>query len=56
MYDRKYCFEIFGFDFLLDSELNSWLLEINTNPAIDECSNILKVLIPRLIGNLILKK
>lgn len=29
---------MFGFDFLVDEELNSWLIEVNTNPAIDECS------------------
>ncbi|EGR34189.1 tubulin-tyrosine ligase family protein, putative [Ichthyophthirius multifiliis] len=37
--DRKQCFEIFGFDFIIDNQLNSWLIEINTNPAIEECSN-----------------
>ena len=32
--DRKFgCFEIFGFDFMLDSELNPYLLEVNINPA-----------------------
>ena len=28
------CFEVFGFDFMLDSELNPILLEININPAL----------------------
>lgn len=32
--DRKFgCFEVFGFDFMLDSELNPYLLEVNINPA-----------------------
>jgi D-alanine-D-alanine ligase-like ATP-grasp enzyme len=32
--DRKFgCFEIFGFDFMLDSQLNPYLLEVNINPA-----------------------
>ncbi|EGR27473.1 tubulin-tyrosine ligase family protein, putative [Ichthyophthirius multifiliis] len=51
MHNRKHCFEIFGYDFLIDSELNIWLLEVNTNPAIDECSNILKKLVPRMIDD-----
>lgn len=38
--DRKLCFEMFGFDFLIDAELNTWLIEVNTNPAIEECSAV----------------
>lgn len=49
--DRKLCFEIFGFDFIIDSSYNSWLIEINTNPSIDESNELLKILIPRMIGN-----
>lgn len=29
---RKQCFELFGFDFLVDEDFRSWLIEINTNP------------------------
>lgn len=32
--DRKFgCFEVFGFDFMLDQQLNPYLLEVNMNPA-----------------------
>ncbi len=40
--ERKYCFEIFGFDFLLDAFGNPWLIEANTNPCLDEASPLLK--------------
>jgi len=38
---RKQCFEIFGFDYIIDSELNVWLIEVNTNPCIEESSKLL---------------
>ena len=47
---RKYCFEIFGYDFIIDSEYRIWLIEVNTNPCIEESSPLLKVLLPRMLG------
>ena len=29
---RKACFELFGFDFLIDEDFRTWLIEVNTNP------------------------
>lgn len=29
------CFEVFGFDVLLDQQLRAWLLEVNTCPALN---------------------
>jgi glutathione synthase/RimK-type ligase-like ATP-grasp enzyme len=49
--DRKYCFEIFGFDFILDDEQEVWLIEVNTNPCIEESSPLLKMYIPRMLDD-----
>lgn len=51
-YRRKNCFELFGLDFMLDSDLNCWLIEANTNPCLEETSKILETLLPRLIDDM----
>ncbi|CAD8114381.1 unnamed protein product [Paramecium sonneborni] len=47
----KYSFEIFGYDFMLDENLKPWLIEINTNPCLEESSPLLKELIPKMIDH-----
>ena len=47
---RKNIFEILGYDFIIDKNYQSWLIEINTNPCIEESSGLLKKLLPRMIG------
>jgi len=50
---RKNCFELFGYDFILDEDFNSWLIEVNTNPCLEESSNLLKMLLPRMIEDML---
>lgn len=50
---RRNCFELFGYDFIIDEDLNVWLIEVNTNPCIEDSSSILKILLPRMIDDLI---
>lgn len=52
--DRKFgCFELFGFDFLLDDNLNPYLIEINTNPAIYTDTQVQKDLLPKLVEDIV---
>ena len=51
-YKRKHCFELFGYDFILDEDFNTWLIEVNTNPCLEESSNLLKILLPRMIEDM----
>lgn len=50
---RKGCFELFGFDFLLDEDFRIWLLEINTNPFLGTPNRDMKVLVPQMMEDAI---
>jgi len=45
------CFEIYGFDFMIDNEFNVWIIEVNTNPCLDQCNNHLSRLLPAMLDD-----
>jgi len=49
--NRQNCFEIFGYDFIIDSDFNPWLIEVNSNPCIELSSKLLSMLIPRMLDD-----
>lgn len=49
----KYQFELFGYDFIFDEDFNIYLIEVNTNPCIEESSNLLKTLLPRMLEDML---
>ena len=34
--NRKFCMEIYGYDFMVDENMAPWLIEVNTNPCLEE--------------------
>ena len=48
---RKYNFEIFGFDFMLDCNFEPFLIEVNSNPGYEESSPLIKMLVPRMLDD-----
>lgn len=46
-------FEIFGLDFMIDSDLKLWLIEVNSNPCLELSCPILSQIIPNLIENVL---
>ena len=49
--NRKFCMEIFGYDFMVDNKMQPWLIEVNTNPSLEESSTLLRKLIPRMLDD-----
>ena len=45
------CFELFGYDFIIDNEYNPWILEINNNPGLSISSPVIEKLIPRMMDD-----
>lgn len=50
--NRRACFELFGYDFMIDRTLKVWLIEINTNPCLDESSEVLEKLLPKMVDGM----
>lgn len=50
--DRKFgCFEVFGFDFMLDDKLNPYLLEVNMNPAMFLDTKTMTDMLPKFVSD-----
>ena len=49
---QKYNYELLGYDFILDKDLNTVLIEVNTNPCLEESNALLKHLLPRMLDDM----
>ena len=47
-----YCYEIFGYDFMIDKNNKTWMIEINTNPSFSESNDTVTTIIQRMLGTL----
>jgi len=48
---KAFSFEIFGYDFMIDEDLDPWMIEANTNPCFELSSPYLARLIPAMVEN-----
>ena len=48
---KTFSLEIFGYDFMIDEDLDPWLIEVNTNPCFELSSPYLASLIPAMVEN-----
>ena len=44
-------FEVYGYDFMLDDDFKTYLIEVNTNPCLEMSSPLLARLIPNMMEN-----
>lgn len=49
---RKNSHELYGYDFMVDENLNSWLLEINCSPSLEHSTLITTNLVKKMVSDL----
>ena len=50
---RTNCYELFGFDILIDSDLKPWLLEVNVCPSLSSSSPLDKQIKTMLLSDVL---
>ncbi len=50
---RKPCFELLGYDFLIDEDFRLWLIEINTNPYFGVPNPYIEKVLPKMMDDLL---
>ena len=50
---RKQCFELLGYDFLIDEDFRIWLIEVNTNPYFGVPNTFIAGLLPNMMDDLL---
>eukprot|EP00831_Metopus_contortus_P079270 TRINITY_DN7853_c0_g1_i7.p1 TRINITY_DN7853_c0_g1~~TRINITY_DN7853_c0_g1_i7.p1 ORF type:complete len:253 (-),score=33.89 TRINITY_DN7853_c0_g1_i7:128-886(-) len=49
---RRNCFELLGFDFLIDEDFRIWLIEVNTNPYLGIPNPLIEGIMPKMLNDL----
>jgi hypothetical protein len=49
---RKNCFELLGYDFMIDEDFRTWLIEVNVNPYLGIPNDYIRDLLPKMIDDM----
>ena len=50
---RKNHFELFGYDFLIDEDFRTWIIEVNTNPFLGIPNKFIADLMPVMVSDML---
>lgn len=53
MINDKHCFECYGYDIVIDSDLKAWLLEVNASPSLSATTHSDRVMKMQLVNDII---
>jgi tubulin monoglycylase TTLL3/8 len=51
--EKKGSFQLYGFDIMMDKRFKPWLIEVNSNPALDYSTKITEKLVPEMLEDMI---
>lgn len=57
MINDKHCFEMYGYDILIEDNLKPWLIEVNASPSVStttESDRVLKMNLMRDVFNIVI--
>lgn len=49
---RENAHEMFGYDFMVDTDFNVWLIEVNSSPCMDYSTKVTETLVKEVIKDL----
>ncbi len=49
---RANCFELLGFDFMIDEDFRVWLIEVNSNPYLGVPNKYIEGLLPKMVNDM----
>ena len=50
---EKNCFELLGYDFMIDEDFRTWLIEVNTNPYLGMPNDYIKEILPNMVDEML---
>lgn len=50
---RRNCFELLGYDFVIDEDMRTWLIEVNANPYLGVPNKFIEGLLPKMLNDML---